>query len=241
MVTALIFDCDGVLADTERYGHLPAFNATFEEFGLPVQWDVDEYARRLKIGGGKERMASLFADPEFVSAAGIPDDPEARQELLAKWHKSKSANFRNLVADGALPPRPGIARVIPEALDAGWTVAVASTSALESVRAVLTNAVGEDVASRVPIFAGDIVPAKKPDPAIYTLAATTLGLTPAACVVIEDSNIGLRAARGAGMRCIVTRSTYTRDEDFTGADRVVDDLDQGIDLDLCRALTRQED
>jgi HAD superfamily hydrolase (TIGR01509 family) len=224
VVTALIFDCDGVLADTERYGHLPAFNATFEEFGLPVQWDVDEYARRWKIGGGKERMASLFADPEFVSAAGIPDDPEARQELLAKWHKSKSANFRNLVADGALPPRPGIARVIPEALDAGWTVAVASTSALESVRAVLTNAVGEDVASRVPIFAGDIVPAKKPDPAIYLLALSELGVDPADTLVVEDSRNGLRAAVGAGLSCLVTVNGYTREENFDEAVLVVSEL-----------------
>ena len=55
---ALIFDCDGVLADTERYGHLVAFNQTFEEFGLPVRWSVAEYQEKLKIGGGKERMAS---------------------------------------------------------------------------------------------------------------------------------------------------------------------------------------
>ena len=45
LVTALIFDCDGVLADTERYGHLPAFNQTFREFGLPVQWSEEEYGR----------------------------------------------------------------------------------------------------------------------------------------------------------------------------------------------------
>jgi beta-phosphoglucomutase-like phosphatase (HAD superfamily) len=51
-VTSLIFDCDGVLADTERYGHLPAFNAMFDEFGLPVHWSEDEYGRLLKIGGG---------------------------------------------------------------------------------------------------------------------------------------------------------------------------------------------
>ncbi len=99
-MTALIFDCDGVLADTERYGHLPAFNATFDEFGLPAHWDENEYAERLKIGGGKERMASLFKDPGFVEAARIPDDADARAALLATWHKSKTAHFRSLVADG---------------------------------------------------------------------------------------------------------------------------------------------
>ena len=112
LVTALIFDCDGVLADTERYGHLPAFNATFEEFGLPVRWDEDEYAGKLRIGGGKERMASLFDDPAFVAAAGIPDDPAERASCSPSWHRTKTAGFKKLVAEGAIPARPGIARVI---------------------------------------------------------------------------------------------------------------------------------
>ena len=49
MVNALIFDCDGVLADTERFGHLPAFNQTFAEFGLSVRWSEEEYGEKLKI------------------------------------------------------------------------------------------------------------------------------------------------------------------------------------------------
>ncbi|HEU0257743.1 MAG TPA: HAD hydrolase-like protein, partial [Microbacteriaceae bacterium] len=56
----IIFDCDGVLADTERAGHLPAFNRTFEEFGVPIHWSDAEYAQRVKIGGGKERMLSVL-------------------------------------------------------------------------------------------------------------------------------------------------------------------------------------
>ena len=223
-MTALLFDCDGVLADTERYGHLPAFNATFDEYGLPAHWDEDEYARRLKIGGGKERMASLFDDPGFVEAAGIPDDASARAALLATWHKSKTAHFRRLVADGKLPARPGIARIIPAALDAGWTVAVASTSAPESVHAVLEHAVGAETASRVTIFAGDIVPAKKPDPAIYLLTMQRLGLDPTDTLVVEDSRNGLLAADRAGLACLVTVSGYTRDEGFDEAVLVVSDL-----------------
>jgi HAD superfamily hydrolase (TIGR01509 family) len=223
-VTALVFDCDGVLADTERYGHLPAFNATFEEFGLPVRWSEDDYAEKLRIGGGKERMASLFGDPQFVQAAGIPDDDGERADLLAQWHKAKTARFKQLVAGGALPPRPGIPRVIRGALDAGWTVAVASTSAEESVRAVLTNAVGEQTASRIPLFAGDVVPAKKPDPAIYLLAVERLSLDPADTLVVEDSRNGLLAATGAGLRCLVTVNGYTRDEDSSEAVLVVSEL-----------------
>jgi HAD superfamily hydrolase (TIGR01509 family) len=220
VVTALVLDCDGVLADTERDGHLPAFNATFEQFGLPARWSEDEYAGKLRIGGGKERMASLFAEPAFAAAVGDAD----RDELLRTWHRAKTAAFTRLVAEGRIPARPGIARIIHAALAAGWTVAVASTSAEDSVRAVLTNAVGQPAAARIPVFAGDIVPAKKPDPAIYRLTVDRLGLDRADTLVIEDSRNGLLAATAAGLRCLVTVNGYTRDEDFTEAVLVVSEL-----------------
>jgi HAD superfamily hydrolase (TIGR01509 family) len=223
-VTALLFDCDGVLADTERFGHLPAFNQTFADFGVPARWTEDEYARKLKIGGGKERMASLFADPDFVAAAGIPADDAGRAELLARWHRAKTAHFKELVEAGEIPPRSGIARIISAALEAGWTVAVCSTSAAESVAAVLRRAVGDAVAARVPLFAGDVVPAKKPDPAIYLLAIERLGLDRADTLVVEDSRNGLLAAARAGLRCLVTVNGYTKDETFDEADLVVSEL-----------------
>ena len=220
---ALIFDCDGVLADTERDGHRPAFNETFAELGLPVQWSVEEYAEKLKIGGGKERMASLLT-PEFVRANGLPADPEGQKELLADWHKRKTARYKDMVRAGRLPARPGIARVVSEAIDAEWTLAVASTSAEESVRAVLEHAVGTDHAARFSVFAGDVVPAKKPDPAIYDLAIERLGLQPGDAIVIEDSRNGLLAAVGAGLRCVVTVSGYTAEEDMSEAVLVVTSL-----------------
>lgn len=223
-MTALIFDCDGVLGDTERYGHLPAFNRTFEEFGLPVRWSEEEYGEKLRIGGGKERMASLFADPAFVAEAGVPDDDAARTDLLAQWHKAKTTAFTELVGSGSVPARPGIARIIPEALEAGWTVAVASTSAEPSVRAVLEHAVGVETAARIPLFAGDVVPAKKPDPGIYLLALERLGVSRDETIVVEDSRNGLLAATRAGLRCVVTVNGYTREEDFAEAALVVSDL-----------------
>ncbi|MQA32578.1 HAD-IA family hydrolase [Modestobacter roseus] len=223
-MSALVFDCDGVLADTERYGHLPAFNATFAEHGLPVRWSEEEYGEKLAIGGGKERMASLFADPAFVREAGVPDDDAARAELLAQWHRTKTTRFRALVAAGEIPARPGVARLIGEALDAGWTVAVASTSAEESVRAVLEHAVGADTAAGIPVFAGDVVPAKKPDPAIYDLVVADLGLDRGDTLVVEDSRNGLLAATGAGLPCLVTVNGYTRAEPFDEAVLVVSEL-----------------
>ena len=222
-MTALIFDCDGVLADTERDGHLPAFNRTFEESGVPVRWSPEEYGEKLAIGGGKERMASLLTG-EFVRANGLPADPDGQKALLAEWHKRKTATFKELVREGRLPGRPGIRRVIGDALSAGWTVAVASTSAEESVRAVLAHAAGEEAADRIPVFAGDVVPAKKPDPAIYDLVVRELGLDRGSTLVVEDSRNGLRSAAGAGLRCLVTVNGYTRDEDFSEATLVVSAL-----------------
>ncbi len=219
---ALIFDCDGVLADTERDGHLPAFNAAFEEFGLPIRWSEADYAVKLRIGGGKERIASAFT-PELDAAAGVSSDAE-RADWIARLHKRKTALFTERVEGGLLPGRPGIRRIIGDALGAGWTVAVASTSADASVRAVLKYAAGEDSYLQVHVFAGDIVPAKKPAPDIYLKVLDDLDLDPAASVVVEDSGIGVAAAVAAGLTTVVTVSSFTADDDFTGAALVLSDL-----------------
>jgi HAD superfamily hydrolase (TIGR01509 family) len=223
MSPALIFDCDGVLADTERDGHLPAFNQTFADAGLPIHWSEQEYGQLLAIGGGKERLATVFT-PLFVETAHLPTDPEEQRELIARWHKAKTAHYTAMVADGVMPGRPGIARIVASAHQAGWRLAVASTSAEASVRAVLEHAVGEDLAAQFAVFAGDVVPAKKPAPDIYLLALRELGVGPEEVVVVEDSANGLRAALGAGLRTVVTVSSYTADEDFTGASLVVSSL-----------------
>ncbi|MCU1482680.1 MAG: Haloacid dehalogenase superfamily, subfamily variant 3 with third motif having or [Subtercola sp.] len=220
---ALIFDCDGVLADTERDGHLVAFNQTFDEFGLPVHWTEADYAVKVLIGGGKERLASLLT-PEFVAEAELPTDPAEQAALVAQWHKRKTEIYTALVASGALPGRPGIERIVVEAAAHGYTLAVASTSAEASVRAVLEHTVGAERASAFHVFAGDIVTAKKPAPDIYLAALEALDLQPDEAVVVEDSNNGLRAALAAGLNTIVTVSSFTVGEDFTGAALVVSSL-----------------
>jgi HAD superfamily hydrolase (TIGR01509 family) len=222
-VSALIFDCDGVLADTERFGHLPAFNQTFEEFGLPVRWTEGEYGRALRIGGGKERLRSLLT-PAFVAQAGLPMDPQGQAAEIARWHARKTELYVEMVREGRLPPRPGIARIVAEARAAGWVLAVCSTSAEPSVRAILEHAVGAEAATGFLVLAGDIVPAKKPAPDIYRLALERLGLPPSEIVVIEDSRNGLLAAHAAGLTTVITVNGYTRDEDFSEAALVVSSL-----------------
>ncbi|MGV8850444.1 MAG: HAD-IA family hydrolase [Propionibacteriaceae bacterium] len=220
---ALIFDCDGVLADTERDGHLPAFNLAFAEFGLPITWTDAVYAQKLRIGGGKERIASAITH-EILANAGLSQYPEDHALLIKNLHARKTELFTERVEAGLLPGRPGIHRLVAEALAAGWTVAIASTSAEKSVRAVLRHVVGPDSYARCHVFAGDIVAHKKPAPDIYLKVLADLRLDAGECLVVEDSGIGVEAAVGAGLTVLVTVSTYTHSDDFSQAAVVLPNL-----------------
>lgn len=147
---------------------------------------------------------------------------EDRRALLLELHLLKTDIFMAMVEAGRMPLRPGVARLVDEALAGGARVAVCSTSNERAVSTIVRVLLGDEIAAKMPVFAGDCVPKKKPDPAIYLLAAKELGVDPQRCVVIEDSRIGLLAARAAGMRCIVTTSSYTVNEDFGTADAVFD-------------------
>ena len=159
-----------------------------------------------------------------------------RGDLIKKLHERKTAIFMELLDGGGMVLRPGVARLVDEAIAAGLPIAVCSTSAERAVNAVVSGKLGLDRAKHIKVFAGDIVKRKKPDPEIYDLAAKVLAVEPARCVVIEDSQNGLEAAKAAGMKCIVTISSYTGGEDFSLADRVVADLDAGINLAACKVL-----
>jgi HAD superfamily hydrolase (TIGR01509 family) len=224
MQRGLIFDCDGVLADTELHGHLAAFNQMWKKLGVPWQWSPEQYAEKLKIGGGKERMASLFLEKEFQEVFVVPESEEDRKALIASWHKEKTRIYQQIVSSGAIPPRSGIKRIAEAALAAGWKLAVASTSAKPSVEAVLIHVVGETTAKQFTVLAGDVVAAKKPAPDIYLLAIKRLGIAAENCVAIEDSRNGLLSADSAGVRVLVTTSWFTTGEDFSEARLVVSAL-----------------
>jgi HAD superfamily hydrolase (TIGR01509 family) len=231
-MTALIFDCDGVLAESERFGHLIAFNRAFAEFGLPVRWSEEEYGEKLLVGGGKERVATVLT-PELVRTSGLPSDPGEQRDWLERFHERKTAIFCELAQTEALQPRTGVVRLVDAALADGWVVAVASTASRESVEVILDTVLGPRRAERFAVFAGDVVAEKKPDPSIYRLALDHLGTTREETVVIEDSRIGLLAATGAGLRCVVTVSSYTHREDFSEAALVVSSLgDPGEPLEI---------
>jgi HAD superfamily hydrolase (TIGR01509 family) len=214
---ALIFDCDGVLVDTERDGHRVAFNRAFAAAGIDAEWDVDLYGELLKIAGGKERMTHYFNE------AGWPEGQTAAT-LIPELHKKKTAIFTELIANGSLPLRPGVARIVDDARAAGVRLGVCTTSDPKAIDGVLDLLGAERKSWFEIVLAGDVVKKKKPDPEIYNLAKQRLGLDARDCVVIEDSRNGLLAALGAGIRCLITTSAYTLDEDFGGAAKVVPEL-----------------
>jgi HAD superfamily hydrolase (TIGR01509 family) len=214
---ALIFDCDGVLVDTERDGHRIAFNRAFADAGLGIEWSVELYGELLKVAGGKERMKHYF------DRYGWPAGTSA-ETLIPTLHKRKTAIFTELIASGSLPLRPGVVRLVDEAHAAGTRLGVCTTSDPKSVAGVLDLMGAERKARFELVLAGDVVSKKKPDPEIYNLAKQHLGLSGRDCLVIEDSRNGLLAAIGAGMPCVITTSTYTRDEDFHEAAKVVPEL-----------------
>ncbi len=216
---ALIFDCDGVLVDTERDGHRIAFNRAFRHFGLNVEWSVDQYGELLKISGGKERMRYFFEEN------GWPENATGHDAYLKDLHKVKTDLFMQIIESGELPLRSGVARLIDEAIEAGLKLAICSTSNERSVNLIATKMLERSRFEKFgQILAGDVVSRKKPDPEIYNMVKERLGLRGEDCLVVEDSRNGLLAVKNAGMRCLVTISAYTREEDFTEADLVVEEL-----------------
>ena len=219
MIKALIFDCDGVLVDTERDVHRVAFNRAFEAMGIDADWDVELYGELLLVAGGKERMRHYFEHHGWPDGQDGPHD-----ELIAELHKKKTAIGADMIANGEAALRPGVARIVDEAIEAGVRLGVCTTSNAKFIDAVLDLLGPERKAMFEFVHAGDVVSKKKPDPEIYQLAEKSLGLPPADCIVIEDSRNGLLAATRAGFPTLVTTSTYTTDEDFAEAARVVPEL-----------------
>ena len=214
-IKALFFDQDGVIIDTERDGHRVSFNETFKEMGFEVYWDEDYYHELLQIPGGKERMKHHLHTRGF----GKEVKPEDEDELIKTMHKRKTTLFIELIESGRLPLRPGIHRFMKEAMDAGLILGVCTTSNERAAHAIAFNILN-DIKFEF-VLAGDIVSKKKPDPEIYNLALSKTGLKPEECLVIEDSEKGIAAAKAAGMHVVATSNGYTEKEDLSYADLIV--------------------
>jgi len=215
-LNCILWDVDGTLADTERDGHRIAFNMAFEEAGLERRWDVATYGELLAVTGGKERI-------RFDMQRG--DMPEMSDETIAGLHARKTIHYQSLIAEGRIPLRPGVRRLLEEAREAGVTLGISTTTTPAALDALIEHSLGSEWFDRFAILAaGDIVPAKKPAPDIYNYALEQLGIAPENTLALEDSANGWKSAHAAGLKCVVTVNGYTSEHDFSGADLVVSEL-----------------
>jgi len=220
LLQALIFDVDGTLADTERDGHRVAFNQAFQDAGLDWNWSIELYGELLAVTGGKERMAYYLE--KFNT--DFPTDDKTPL-LIKELHQSKTAHYTELLSTGAIPLRPGVRRLIHEAREQEMRIAISTTTTPANVTALLEHALEKGSSDWFEVIAaGDVVPAKKPAADIYIWALDKLNLAPEDCLAFEDSENGIKASLGAGLKTIITINDYTKTHDFTGASLVLDQM-----------------
>jgi beta-phosphoglucomutase-like phosphatase (HAD superfamily) len=210
---AVIFDVDGTLADTEE-AHRNAFNEAFRLYGLDWNWSRPAYAHLLSVTGGKHRLQA-YIDSLPVAAS----ERASLSARIPEIHRSKTDIYTAALLAGAVRLREGVERLLDECVAAGVKLAIASTTTGVNVDMLLSRNLGPDAINRFSVIgAGDVVDRKKPAPDIYLWTLDRLKESPENCVAIEDSAIGLRAAKAAGLFTVVTPSRWTMGEDFSAAD-----------------------
>lgn len=213
---ALIFDIDGTLAETEEV-HRQAFNDAFVQMGIDWHWGRTIYKQLLQVAGGKERIRAF--DWQRRGPLSLSDDE------IAGLHRIKTDRYVELIGQGACALRPGVAGLLATARDRGQRLAIATTTSRANVDALLSTAIGRDWPDMFEVVvAGDEVARKKPAPDVYLEVLRQLGLQGAECLAFEDSGNGLQSAMEAGVPVVVTLSIYFRDEDFSGAIAVLEEL-----------------
>ncbi len=228
---ALIFDVDGTLVNTEADGHLVAFNKAFKQFGLDWHWSKPLYYELLKVTGGKERILHYIKQYQAYKPYDKHDD-------LIKWianiHAVKTQYFTQISTTGKLPLRLGVKRLLDEALSKGVIIAIATTTTLDNVEALVQHNLGQHYLDNFAVVAaGNVVPNKKPSGDIYHYTLDKLGLSATECLALEDSENGILAAHEAGIRVIVTTNEWTYRHRFDGALLVLDVLgDEHVAFDI---------
>ncbi len=220
MFKAIIFDVDGTLSETEDT-HRKAFNQAFDEKGLPWRWDRRLYRQLLTVTGGKERIRHFIEghDPDRLLSKDLDG-------YIRDLHAEKTAIYTRMVAAGEAKLRPGIRSLIDKSFEDGIRLAIATTTSLPNVEALLLSTYGEQGIDKFEVIcAGDVIERKKPAPDIYLLALEKLGLPAEDCVAIEDSRNGLLSAHHAGIATLITPGIYTDDQNFDEAVLVTSNLD----------------
>jgi HAD superfamily hydrolase (TIGR01509 family) len=204
MIDSLLWDVDGTLAETERDGHLEAFNQAFAALGLPWRWSDERYGELLAVAGGRERLLH-----DMQGRDDAPRDPREREALAARLHRRKNEIYAGIIATGKVPLRAGVRELLEDCARAGVQLGIVTTTSRSNVEALLEVHLGRDWAARFAVVvSADEAPSKKPDPQAYLMALEALGLQPHQAVALEDAPAGVAATRAAGVPVIVTRSHY---------------------------------
>ena len=217
----LIFDVDGVIADTEAVNARASIKIFADLLGVKGVVRKDFEAG---LGRGAE---------EYVKAGARAHGLELTEEQIKKVTQVRQEYFLKILSREPLPPFPGVLELMDKAMkDKNLRVAIATSGTLEKSRAVLE-------AAKVPYqkmvyINGDHVKNKKPDPELFLLAAERMDIDPVNCVVIEDAPNGVQAAKAAGAKCIAVTNS-TKAENLSEADLVCNSLEQ-IKLDMIREL-----
>lgn len=217
----LIFDVDGVIADTEPINAKVTIRVFDDMFGLKGVKPEDFVAG---IGRGAEKYVEAAADVHGLTLTSeqIKAASQLREQYLIK-----------AIQEEPLPAFPGVLELINGAFQRqDFRLAIATSASLELSRAILESA--KVPYERMIYVTGSEVKNKKPHPELFLLAAGRMGIKPANCVVIEDAPNGIQAAKAAGAKCIVVTNSTT-EENLSQADLICDSLEQ-IDLDMIQRL-----
>ena len=217
----LIFDVDGVIADTEAVNARVSIKVFADLFGVEGVVREDFEAG---LGRGAE---------EYVKAAARVHGLELTDKQVEQATRLRQEFFLKILSEEPLPPFPGVLELMDEAMQReDFCVAIATSGTLEKSRAVL-NAVGVPYRKMVYINGND-VKHKKPDPELFLIAAERMGIEPEHCVVIEDAPNGVQAAKAAGAKCIAVTNSTTAAK-LQEADLICKSLEQ-IDLETITKL-----
>lgn len=212
MIRALLWDVDGTLAETERDGHLVAFNRAFEAREIPWRWSTERYGELLAVAGGYERL--LY---DMQSQPSAPALMHERAALARELHALKNEFYAAIVRGGELPLRAGVAELMADCRSSGVPMGIVTTTSRANVETLLMHHLGNDWGAHfAAVVSAAEAPRKKPDPQAYHLALAALQVAAEDCVALEDAPAGVEACRRAGLPVIVTHSHYFPDRETAG-------------------------
>lgn len=204
MITAIIFDFDGTIIDTE-WSEFVTVSEEFRAHGH--EYSLEEF--RLGVGRADGRNWADVLQERIGPRRDIEDIKERRRRA-----------HHELIE--ATEIRPGVVSLIKRAERRGTALAVASSSPLSWVERHLT---ARGLVDRFQFIATrDLVRQAKPWPDLFLVAAERLAVDPATCLVVEDSHHGVTAAKAAGMICVAVPNPVTAGSDLSAADLVLDSL-----------------